>query len=211
MFRPQFSMAGLLGAVTFVAVACAALAKPSEPWASILVTATVVAIGAAALSAWFRRGPRRSFAAGFAVVGATYLWLVFGQALSTTIGARLLTTRALVYAESKWRGEVSININAFPYPLNTSVSATADYDADGFVDLVVGNPPTLYTNNGNGTFMAVSSKTLTPPSPFYAIGQSLWTWILAAAGGWVAAHWHARRVGTADQCLGTKRRSLQEL
>jgi len=120
MFRPQFSIAGLLGVVTFVAVACAALVKPSEWWASILVTTTVVAIVAAGLSAWFHRGPRRNFAASFTVVGAAYLWLVFGHAFSATMGARLLTT-------------------------------------------------------------------------FHVIGQSLWTCILAAAGGWIAAHWHARR------------------
>jgi hypothetical protein len=168
------------------------LAKPSEPWASILVTGTVVAIVAATLSAWFRRGTRRGFAAGFAVVGATYLWLVFGQALGATIGSRLLTTRALLYAESKWHGEVSIKINTFPYPINSPVSVTADYDADGFVDLV-GNPSTLYAYSGNGTFTTIASNALTPSGSFYAIGQSLWTWILAAAGGWVAARWHARR------------------
>jgi hypothetical protein len=186
MFRPQFSVASLLGVVTFAAVACAALVKPSEWWASFLVTTTVVAIVAAGLSAWFRL-PRRMFAAGFAIVGRLYLWLLFGHGFSTTIGPRLLTTKALVYAETKWHGE------GFNDLISPQGVGTTDFDVDGYVDLFVANRLALYTNNGNGTFKAVSSKDCALSSPFHVIGQSLWTWIMAAAVGWFAAHWHARR------------------
>ncbi|HEV3023584.1 MAG TPA: VCBS repeat-containing protein [Pirellulales bacterium] len=206
MFRPQFSVAGLLGAVTFVAVACAALAKPSEWWASILITATVVALVTAGLSAWFRRGPRRFFARGFAIVGAAYLWLVFGHGFGATIATQLLTTKALVYAESKWHRSAVNDLMAFQYVNANTVyldvtsgtlapqgGAVGDFDLDGNLDLFVVNPPALYANNGNGTFRALSTNSSTPSSTFHVIGQLLWTWILAAAGGWLAAHWRARR------------------
>src|SRR5262245_1356990 len=102
MPKPQFSVAALLALVTFVAVACAALVKPSPLWASLLLTASVSTVVVTGLSAWFRRGRRKGFSAGFASVGAAYLVLVFGPGFSATIGPRLLTTHALTHAERRW-------------------------------------------------------------------------------------------------------------
>lgn len=180
MRKLQFSLVALLGLVSFVAVAAAALARPNPWWASGLVTAAAATVVVALLAAIFRSGRPRAFAGGFALVGGAYLLLVFGPGLGERIGQGLLTTRALVYAESKWHPDV----NAGP---STTMSAATHLSL-----AAIGNGKFVDLSAPGGLSWFQNGYYVTPigsGSAFQQIGQALWTITLALAGGLVARCW----------------------
>lgn len=103
----QFSLLGLLGVVSFVAVGCAALANPNEWWTALVTNSMLVALAAAALAAFWGHSAGRAFWGGFALVACGYL-LMGGEFFAfplatpngpgyypTTDASPLVTTRLL--------------------------------------------------------------------------------------------------------------------
>ena len=144
MRRIRFSIASLLGLVLFVAVAVAALREADDLWDTGLFTLAVSLLLASVLLAVHRTDQERAFWLGFALVGWSYLI----ASLIPQVGSRLLTTKALLYLDSKVSRTTPMGL------------AVADFDSDGQVDLFVANasaPNALYRNQGDGTFRDVTS------------------------------------------------------
>src|SRR6478672_3326023 len=72
--RFSFSLASLLSAISLISVACAALAYPTQLWASIISSLTLAVLSHAVIAAFIFRGPSRAFWGGFAFAG--WLWIV---------------------------------------------------------------------------------------------------------------------------------------
>jgi hypothetical protein len=90
--RPRVSIRRLLAVVAFFAVGFAALANPTDLWASCLFSLALATFGLTCLGAAFARGPRRAGFAGMASVGGGYLMLAFGPWFCAEIRPHLLTT-----------------------------------------------------------------------------------------------------------------------
>jgi len=78
MFRIRTSIAGLMAAVFFIALAIASLLNASPLWASCLFMFAVVLMSAAILGAIAGRQKTRMTWAGVAIFGWVYLGIVFG-------------------------------------------------------------------------------------------------------------------------------------
>jgi WD40 repeat protein len=100
MSRIRFSIASLLVLVLVLGVGFAALRESNEPWDSGLFTLTLTVLLTSVLLAIHRTESRRAFWIGCAVFGWTYLAL----SLVPSIEARLATTKALAYLDSKVPG-----------------------------------------------------------------------------------------------------------
>lgn len=82
-----------------VALALPALLQASLWWAAAWLSGCLVGLGVALLGIVYRDGPRRAFWIGFAVFGWGYMIAVYGPVLDRHIGVRLVTTKALAYAQ----------------------------------------------------------------------------------------------------------------
>jgi hypothetical protein len=91
MFR--FSLAALLGLVSFAALGCAALVNATDLWRQTILTLTVCLLLTATLAAIIWRGERRNVAIGSAVFGWAYILLMFVSALG--LRDDLLTDKSL--------------------------------------------------------------------------------------------------------------------
>ena len=77
MKRPTFTIAGLMAAILFVAVACMALRGPTPLMASVVFTFAVAILVAAVVLAFVRRGRARAGWMGLAAFGLAYLHFGF--------------------------------------------------------------------------------------------------------------------------------------
>jgi hypothetical protein len=225
MARFRFTIAGLLGLVLFSAVGVAALRASDDLWDAGLFTLTLGLLALAVLLAVHRRGRRRAFWMGFALVGGLYL----GASLVPPIESRLLSTKGLAYLDAKLPRDTPEGLAFF------------DYDGDGNLDLYVANTSnadTIILNAGDGTFRNRTSaagqnsvngpvevwrglKWLSPARSrgstenFVRIGHSLLALIAAYLGGLVSrrlkssGEWRvARGVGPLDSPLATRHSPL---
>lgn len=78
MKRLRIRIAGLMLLLLPIAIGLAALRDPSELWASVLFSLTVLALLVSALGTAARRGASRMAFLGFTLFGITYLMLAFG-------------------------------------------------------------------------------------------------------------------------------------
>lgn len=171
--RLHFSLAGLLGAVAFVAVGCAALRYASDWWASGVLTLAVGLLLGGTLALFLRPGRPRAFWAGFALFGWAYLLLCFGPWIGSAMGPRLITTRFFQWLEPKFR------TTGDPVPWGNS-------------------PGLVYSNNnggapGSGTSVVwdIAGQSLPPAVPawnsFQSAGHSWFALLAAFAGGLLGA------------------------
>jgi hypothetical protein len=91
----RYNIAGMLGAVSCVAIGLAALREANDLWDSALFSLTVGLLLTAWLLAFHRTAARRAFWIGFALFGWGYLIL----SLIPSTESRLITTQALAYLE----------------------------------------------------------------------------------------------------------------
>ncbi len=183
----RFSLLGLVALLSFVGLACAALVRPGPEWLSVVVSLTVLLIGYQSLRAILERGPARAAAIGWLMFALAYLALTIGPWLGEQVGPKLLSSRALAYAQSNWRKESTeeysndyvgrININHFVAPTiidgtTNTLLWTTDVDLDGRVDLQM-------ADRWWGGEAA-------PFNCFRAAGHWLSAWVAGCLGGTIA-------------------------
>ena len=195
----RFHFGTLVILVLILGVGFAALRESDETWDSSIFSLTLGMLSVSILLAIHRTENRRAFWLGFALFGAAYL----GLSLIPSIESRLITTKALAFADSKMPRSIPAGLAYF------------DSDNDGLMDLYVVNnsqPNALYLNKGNGVFNDVRalaesnpwfSNILTGPpltrsignkEDFVRIGHSLLALIAAILGGLLSRHLHARKL-----------------
>jgi hypothetical protein len=92
MRRPRLSIAGLMFAVLWTAVAIAALRTPSRLWAAVLLSAILAALTFSLLGALHARGPSRAFWSGFAISGWLFFAVHYAPWLDEHLGPCLVST-----------------------------------------------------------------------------------------------------------------------
>jgi hypothetical protein len=90
--RPRVSISRLLAVVSFFAIGFAALANPTDLWASCLFSLALAAFGMACLRAACVRGASRAGFVGMASFGGGYLTLAFSPWIGAEVRPRLVTT-----------------------------------------------------------------------------------------------------------------------
>lgn len=200
MRRFRTHIGTLLLAVLVMGIALAALRESNEIWDASVFTLTIGILLTSVLLALYRRERQRAFWVGFALFGAVYL----GLSAIPSVESRLITTKLLIYLESKVHRPV----------LNAMGLAYADFDADGSLDLLVSNasqPNKVYATQANGVFQDVSASigltmlgnqvVLNSPTGlrlggtaehFLRIGHSLLALMAALIGARISGHLFAR-------------------
>jgi hypothetical protein len=131
MSKPRFSLKTVLGVVTLAAVGCAALANPTELWASVVFSATLLVFFCATVAAFSRRA-----AIPFAVFGWGYLALILWPGSETNILPNLVTSKLLVYVEELHHIEDAVMISAGDNPFaywSTGPEFRTDWEGSPFI------------------------------------------------------------------------------
>lgn len=133
MRLPRTSIAALMGAILFLALAFAALVRPTPLWAAICFSSMMLAFTYASLAAIFSRGGRRAYWTGFLVGGGSYLVLQYGPFCDEHVGPHTLSTAMLDYLNA-----------ALTFPNSTTVTLPPQIRATVLPDLtlrVAESPP----------------------------------------------------------------------
>ncbi len=162
--RLRFTLRGLFAVVTVAAIGCAALANPTDLWASVVLSGTLGLLIIALLVAVARRGAARVGANGFALCGCAYLGLILAPGAGTNIVPNLVTSKVLVEAESKWPPAVS---------LDKLIAAISRRVQPGSLKPI---------------WISTASYTDRQTSPFQRIGHSLFALLFAIVGS-VVTRW----------------------
>jgi hypothetical protein len=110
MRRPRFTIASLLGIVLFLAVGLAGLRAATDAWDSGVLGVTLTILLVSVLLFIHRTGIKRAYWLGFSLFG--WVYLVMG--LVPPIEARLPTTKALAFLDSKVTGRIVTSIAFSP-------------------------------------------------------------------------------------------------
>ncbi len=97
--RIRFSLRGLFAVVTVAAIGSAALANPTDLWASVVFSGTLGLLVVALLVAVARRS---AGAIGFALCGGVYLGLILAPGAETNIVPNLVTSKVLAGLDTWW-------------------------------------------------------------------------------------------------------------
>lgn len=98
MRLPRTSIAWLMGFIVILAVAFAALARPTLLWGAFTFSGMLLALTFASPAALFTKGTRRAFWTGFLVGGSSYLFLQYGPFCEEHVGPYTLPTAVLQLA-----------------------------------------------------------------------------------------------------------------
>lgn len=173
--RIRFTLRGLLITVTVAAIGSAALANPTDLWASVVFSGTLALLMFYLLLAVVRRGAARAVAMGFVLCGGAYLALVLVPGAETNIVPNLVTSRVLTEAETAWH-------NSTPSVSSISSPSSIPLAPQGNILTGFGGSPTvrLWSMVNGQVFVPGGSNWST--SPFQRIGHCLWTLLLATLG-----------------------------
>ena len=164
MTNLHFTLRILFAVVTVAAIGCAALAKPTDLWASVVFSGTLGLLVIALLVAVARRS---TGAVGFALCGCAYLGLILAPGAETNIVPNLVTSKVLVEAESHWHPSTSIPLRV-TYRIRSYLKSTTN--------------PLMTTTT-------IPPATATwQTSPFQRIGHCLFALLFAIVGS-VVARW----------------------
>ncbi|MEX0713386.1 MAG: hypothetical protein WD278_13605 [Pirellulales bacterium] len=183
----RFSLVSLLLAVPLVALGCAALVYATPVWARIVVTATLAALLAAGVGAFYLPDKSRVFAGGFAICGWGYL-LLSQQPWLENMKGDLLTTAALNRLEPMLPKQAVADSPDARYFLGSRVVAPARQ-----TDMLPGVSYARYVELSRGRGRNISAMGLVSQSSFHEIGHSLWAILLGCIGGGLATVFDGRR------------------
>jgi hypothetical protein len=195
----QFSVRGLLAAVTLAGVGIAALVNASG-WLEALAWGVVLlALSCAVLLVVYRRDEQRAFWLGFLVFGGIYLLLLL-YSFTADWKNNPLTANPLHY-NSLATTKVMALLYESAVPVSrrqehVAVADTGDYTGiardsqgqpieAGFSDEVYS---LVFTSDGGTVALAAGNKTVPnsgyiPLGKFISIGHTLWLILIAAVGG----------------------------
>ena len=212
MYRPTISIRAMFCIVAFVGLACVALARAKSIWATMMFTAALAVISLGVLAAILRRGAKQAYWIGFALFGWLYLWMAHWPGefsnesrLQIDPNGTLASTRLLVYAYNEWLPkirETPAATEASAYIAGSGGYATSmpNVIAGGYGGMVP--PGGAYGGPGTGGGgMGGALVVTTPPAivnypamhEFMRVGHSLFTIILAVAGGALGAYLYQTR------------------
>ncbi|MEX0610747.1 MAG: hypothetical protein WD229_01395 [Pirellulales bacterium] len=179
-----------------MALAIASLKYSSEAWLALVAGVLTIAFFVALIIAAVDRGPRQAFAIGFALVGASYGYLVINSSMGeqsnsnpefSNSSGRLPSTRLMGY-------------------IYRAVEDGRYYDVMTGLELP-NYDPSQNPNRGAGGFAPgatmVGFRDVPPREIFMRIGHSWWALILGYAGGHFARFVYWRRVRE-EQPLATE-------
>jgi hypothetical protein len=190
MKRPRFTIASLLVLVLFLALGLAALRGATDLWDSGVLGVTLALLAVSLLLAVHRTGPGRAYWLGFALFGCGYLCL----SLAPSIEARLPTSRALAYLDSK----VSDRVVSYTIAYSTaSANGNTGMPLQAFafspaVNTTVSNQAATMQiwNASTGRLLGWQGGTA---ENFVRIGHSLLALMLAFLGAHFSRHLHASK------------------
>jgi hypothetical protein len=187
MKRLRFTIAGLLVMVVFVAVGIAALREATDLWDSGVFGVTLVLLLGSVLLSVHRTAERRAYWLGFALFGSVYLAL----SLVPPVAARLPTTKALAYLDSK----VSDRVKSWVFSVIPAVSGPNNGQAVQTL-AYVGGGSTVTTIEAetlqlwNATTGAAVTGVNGTSENFIRIGHSFLALILAIIGARLSQSLH---------------------
>ena len=175
----QFSLRVGLIAVAGVSVACAGLVYANLWWASLFLSLAVLLAATALAGALVARGVDRAQWIGCLVFGGGYLTLVYGWHVDRVVGAALITTRTLEWAEPKMQRSASsravqpasIGSNAAPVWAGWPPQA----------------PPIQYFGGGTVYVRDPADRMLPQWTSFQQVGHSFISMVAAVLGAVAAA------------------------
>jgi hypothetical protein len=173
MRKIRFHIASVVILILLVAVCLAALRESNQIWDSSVFSITLGTLFMSILLTIYRLGPKRAFWLGFALAGWTYL----GLTLVPSIESRLITSKALVYFDSKVPRSLMARLGYFE---------SIDSDNDGTTDLYVVNSQThaLIVDKGNGAVASSTPNTASSPVNNRVSGSG-WLFLLNSVGRWM--------------------------
>lgn len=189
----RFSLLGLVGLLSFAALACAALVRPGPQWLGVVVTLTVLMVGFQFIRAVLAMGESRAAAVGWLLFATTYLALTLAPWLGDNVGPNLLSSKAIAHAQATWRKDTMenypvdygrrININQLFGPnvvdgTSNTLVWTTDIDLNGW----------SYRPVAQGWW----GDQVAPVNCFRASGQWLFAWLAGWLGAAIAASFYGR-------------------
>lgn len=179
MRRFRFSIAGLLGVVSFIAVALAALRASTAAWDGCLLGLALAVLLTATLLAVHRTHHKRAYWLGFVLFGWTYLVASFVP----PVESRSPTTKGLAYLESRLPSEEAVSTVLYrmlgdPADSGSPLPVVPDLTDAGAADWA-------YTWRLTGAALPGSAST---HENFVRIGHSLLALVVALIGG-ILSRW----------------------
>lgn len=196
MRRPQFSLRAVGAAIVAVALACAALTYASPVWATLTFTGTIGSLLLALPAIVYRIGRERAFWVGFALLGWSYLILVFGPWFQANIRRHLATQQALEFLLPKMQRTETVSLGdglgeeSYGGFLEAAEAEYGvEYGAGEFPGEAMGEIPGIRSPGTvlPGAAPGTATRIVGPQrSHFERVGHSLWALLLAMCGGWIA-------------------------
>jgi hypothetical protein len=195
----RFSLLQLVGLVSLAGLASAALVHPGPGWLGVVVSLTLLAIVLQCLRAILFEGEPRAAAIGWLLFAVAYLAITIGPWLGNQLGPSLLSSKALNYAQVRWRKESTddysveysrrININQLmAQPIYDGTSSTIVWTTDlNLNGLGYGQPV--------GSFWQASPVVAGPVNCFRTSGHWLFAWVAGWLGAAIAVSLQRRSAG----------------
>jgi hypothetical protein len=187
----RFSLLQLVGLVSLAGLASAALVHPGPGWLSVVVTLTVAVIALQTLRAVLLVGEARAAAIGWLLFAVAYLAFAIGPWLGEQVGPSLLSSKALAYAQAKWRQE-SADAYSAEYLRRLSLDVTGvptiyDGTSNTLVWTTDVNVNTWGYGQPSGSWWQVNSAAASPVNCFRTSGHWLFAWVAGWLGAAIAA------------------------
>jgi hypothetical protein len=171
MKNPQFTIAGLILVIVIAAIGLAAVRSGSPAWAGAMLSITFFAMISSLLGVALCRGQRRVYWLGFAVLGWSYLFLMYAPWLHGNAGRFLLAPNLFEYLDEVLHPEPAAGGGMQSVPVEL-LGATA---------------------TGGGFGGNVASSSVQDFSAFVRIGMAMEALLWAFLGGWAACHFASGR------------------